>query len=77
MFWAIFDHAELADFDTKDTMFDITQKTGKFLFAFYTICIVMVALNMLIATMTHSYDSISVRKTMNQVSNYSLYTAEN
>ena len=70
MFWALFDQADLEDFNTKDTTFEITQETGKVLFAFYSICIIMVALNMLIATMTHSYDSISVRKT-----NY-VYTAE-
>ena len=61
MFWALFDQAELEDFNTKDTTFEITQETGKLLFAFYSICIIMVALNMLIATMTHSYDCISVR----------------
>lgn len=61
MFWALFDQLDLEDFDTKDGTFKITQETGRVLFAFYSICAVMVALNMLIAMMTHSYDSISVR----------------
>ena len=63
MFWALFDQLDLEDFDTKDRTFKITQETGRVLFAFYSICAVMVALNMLIAMMTHSYDSISVRIT--------------
>ena len=63
MFWALFDQLDLEDFDTKDGTFKITQETGRVLFAFYSICAVMVALNMLIAMMTHSYDSISVRNT--------------
>jgi hypothetical protein len=62
MFWALFDKIDLEDFDTKDRTFKITQETAKVLFAFYSICAVMVALNMLIAMMSHSYDYISVRK---------------
>ncbi len=61
MFWALFDKVDLDDFDTKDKTFDVTQKTGKILFAFYSICAIVVALNMLIAMMGHSYDYISVR----------------
>ena len=61
MFWALFDKLELEEFNTKGTTFDITEETGKVLFAFYSICAIMVALNMLIAMMTHSYDYISVR----------------
>ena len=61
MFWALFDKIDLEDFDTKDKSFNITAQTGRVLFAFYSICAVMVALNMLIAMMTHSYDAISVR----------------
>ena len=72
MFWALFDQLDLADFDTKDGSFEITQETGRVLFAFYSICAIMVALNMLIAMMTHSYDSISVRK-MNLFKNESIY----
>ena len=60
MFWALFDKIDLDDFETKDKSFEITQETGKVLFAFYSICAVMVALNMLIAMMTHSYENISV-----------------
>ena len=71
MFWALFDQLDLADFDTKDGSFEITQETGRVLFAFYSICAIMVALNMLIAMMTHSYDSISVRK-MNLFKNESI-----
>ena len=60
MFWALFDKIDLDDFETKDKSFEITQETGKVLFAFYSIFAVMVALNMLIAMMTHSYENISV-----------------
>lgn len=62
MFWALFDKIDLEDFDTKEATFEITEETGKILFAFYSICAVMVALNMLIAMMTTSYDKITVRK---------------
>jgi hypothetical protein len=62
MFWALFDKIDLEDFDTKDRTFKITEETGKILFAFYSICAIMVALNMLIAMMSHSYEYISVRK---------------
>jgi hypothetical protein len=63
MFWALFDKIELEEFNTKDTNFEITEQTGRILFAFYSICAIMVALNMLIAMMSHSYDYISVRIT--------------
>ncbi|XP_028395064.1 short transient receptor potential channel 5-like [Dendronephthya gigantea] len=59
MFWALFDKIDLEDFETKDHTFEISAQTGKILFAFYSICAVMVALNMLIAMMTHSYEYIS------------------
>ena len=63
MFWAAFGKLDLEDFDTEDGTFKITQETGRVLFAFYSICAIMVALNMLIAMMTRSYNSISVRNT--------------
>jgi hypothetical protein len=63
MFWALFDKTDLEEFETKDGTFKITQKTAKFFFAFYSICAIIVALNMLIAMMGNSYDYISVRKT--------------
>ena len=50
----------------------MTQETGRVLFGFYSICIIVVALNMLIAMMSHSYDSISVRK-MTAQSSSNLY----
>ncbi|XP_046844850.1 uncharacterized protein LOC124438702 [Xenia sp. Carnegie-2017] len=59
MFWALFDKIELSDFDTKDSTFEITQETGRLLFAMYSILAVLIALNMLIAMMSHSYDYIS------------------
>jgi hypothetical protein len=62
MFWALFDQIDLEDFDTKDEKLAITQKTGKILFAMYSVCGVVVALNMLIAMMSNSFDYISVRK---------------
>ena len=63
MFWALFDKTDLEEFDTKDGTFEITQKTAKLLFGLYSICAVLVALNMLFAMMGHSYDNTSVRKT--------------
>ena len=62
MFWALFDKTDLEEFDTKDGTFEITQGTAKVLFGLYSICAIIVALNMLIAMMGHSYDYISVRK---------------
>jgi hypothetical protein len=63
MFWAFFDKTDLEDFDIKDGTFTMTQKSARFFFALYSICAVVVALNMLIAMMGKSYDHISVRKT--------------
>ncbi len=37
MFWALFDQLELNEFNTKDKTFNITEETGKALFAFYSI----------------------------------------
>ena len=62
MFWALFDKTDLEEFETKDGTFEITQETAKVLFGLYSICAIVVALNMLIAMMGHSYDDISVRK---------------
>lgn len=61
MFWALLDKIDLEEFETKDRTFEITEETGKVLFAFYSICAIVVALNMLIAMMSHSFEAISVR----------------
>ena len=73
MFWALFDKIDLDEFETKNHTFEITEKTGKVLFAFYSICAVMVALNMLIAMMSHSYEYISVRQHFRKVLSIQYY----
>ena len=61
MFWALFDQVDQEEFETKNEKLAITQRTGKILFALYSVCAVVVALNMLIAMMSNSFDNISVR----------------
>ena len=60
MYWALFGQTELLDFETTDEQFDFTKKTGTFLFAMFSVCAVMVGINMLIAMMNNSYGLISV-----------------
>ena len=60
MFWALFGQTDLEYFNTKGEQFEITQETGKFLFGMFSICAVMVGLNMLIAMMNNSYEFIAV-----------------
>ena len=61
MFWALFDQVDQEEFETKNEKLAITQRTGKILFALYSVCAVVVALNMLIAMMSNSFDYITVR----------------
>ena len=60
MFWALFGQTDLEYFNTKGEQFEITQETGKFLFGMFSICAVMVGLNMLIAMMNNSYEFFAV-----------------
>ena len=41
-------------------MFDITKDTGKVLFGFFLLVVTVVAINMLIAMMTRSFEAIAV-----------------
>lgn len=60
-FWAMFDQTELDVFQTSSSFpTKITQNTGEFLFAFYNISIILVAVNMLIAMMSNSFQDIEV-----------------
>ena len=67
MYWALFGQTELLDFETTDERFNYTKETGTFLFAMFSICAVIVGINMLIAMMNNSYELISV-------SGYNKYT---
>lgn len=60
-FWAVFDKTELEQFKT-DPSFptQVTQNTGEVLFALFNITILLVAINMLIAMMSNSFQSIAV-----------------
>ena len=60
MFWALFDQTDLEHFNTPGERFGITQETGKFLFGMFSICAVMVGINMLVAMMNNSYLHIAV-----------------
>jgi hypothetical protein len=60
-FWAVFDKTELSDFQTDKTFpTKITENTGEVLFALFNIAIILVAINMLIAMMSNSFQSVEV-----------------
>ena len=54
--------AELGDLKT-DEKFAITQFTGELLLGLYSIASILVAINMLIAMMTNSYQQVAVSET--------------
>ncbi|EDO48346.1 predicted protein, partial [Nematostella vectensis] len=60
VFWAIFDKTELEEFNT-DPSFPtkITQSTGEVLFALFNIASILVAINMLIAMMSNSFQKVA------------------
>ena len=61
MFWTLFDQSNLEDFyTTGKRRFKITQETGEFLFGAFSICAVLVGVNMLIAMMNNSYEFFAV-----------------
>ena len=59
MFWGLFDKTDLESFKT-DEKFAITAVTGELLFAGYNIAAVIVALNMLIAMLSNTFQKIAV-----------------
>ena len=60
MFWALFDKTDLDSFKTNDGRFEITATTGEILFAGYNIAAVIVAINMLIAMLSNTFQKIAV-----------------
>ena len=60
MYWALFGQTELLDLEITDERFSYTKGTGAFLFFMFSICAVMVGINLLIAMMNNSYELISV-----------------
>ncbi len=60
MFWALFDQTNIEKFETTHPKFQLTSKTGKFLFAIYLISAVLVGINMLIAMMNNSFEYVAV-----------------
>lgn len=63
LFWSLFGLTDLNTFEIDRPEFQITRETSVTLFGFYQVLIVIVAINMLIAMMTRSFESIVVRYT--------------
>lgn len=61
LFWSLFGVTDLTRFSTKDRNLSITKETGEVLFAVFQVVAAIVAINMLIAMMSKSYDNITVR----------------
>ena len=60
LFWDLFGKSSLSDLST-DKRFIISQYTGEVLLGLYTIISILVALNMLIAMMSNSFQRVVVR----------------
>ena len=60
LFWSMFGLTDLNTFDIDKPEFQITRETGVTLFGMFQVLIVIVAINMLIAMMTRSFESIVV-----------------
>ena len=60
MFWNLFGMSEVSDLAVTDSGFIITQVTGELLLALFSIVSVLVAMNMLIAMMSNSYQQVAV-----------------
>ncbi|XP_031565298.1 short transient receptor potential channel 5-like [Actinia tenebrosa] len=63
LFWSIFGYTDPQIFQTKDPNFTITRETGVFLFGLFQVLAVIVAVNMLIAMMTKSFENITSNAT--------------
>ena len=61
LFWSLFGLTELATFATDKPEFQITRQTGVALFGLYQVLMAIVAINMLIAMMSRSFETIVVR----------------
>lgn len=61
LFWSLFGLTDLEMFEIDKPEFEITRQTGVALFGFYQVLMTIVAINMLIAMMTRSFESIVVR----------------
>ena len=59
LFWYLFGKSALKDLNTTED-FVITQYTGEILLALYAILSVLVAMNMLIAMMSNTYQRVAV-----------------
>ena len=59
MFWNVFGMTELGDLNTSEG-FVITQYAGEMLLALYAIASLLVAINMLIAMMSNTYQRVAV-----------------
>lgn len=62
LFWALFGHVELEEFENKNA--EITDVTGKVIFAGYSLASVLVLLNLLIAMLNNSYKKVDDEKDM-------------
>ena len=63
LFWASFGLVELGDFELKGIK-EFTRFWGLLMFGSYSVCNIIVLLNMLIAMMSNSYTIISSRSDM-------------
>ena len=61
LFWSLFGLTDLETFGIDKPEFQITRQTGVALFGLYQVLIAVVAINMLIAMMTRSFETIVVR----------------
>ena len=60
LFWNLFGMSEVSDLAVTGSGFFITQVTGELLLALFSIVSVLVAINMLIAMMSNSYQQVAV-----------------
>ena len=58
LFWSLFGLTDLAIFATDKPEFEITRQTGVALFGLYQVLMAIVAINMLIAMMSRSFETI-------------------
>ena len=70
LFWSLFGLTDLDTFGIDKPEFQITRETGVTLFGLYQVLIVVVAINMLIAMMTRSFEAIVVRLAVYSVKLY-------
>lgn len=64
----MFGMADINEFATKDNQFKITRIIGEALFGSFLIIMVIIAVNMLIAMMSRSYEAVAVSQLVNALS---------